>query len=138
MRYAAGDQKDYPGTMKQLIAMGVLGAAAVLAHAADWQVISQGPGGNLSIERGTLRRNGTHVLVWMKTRLITPEKLLDKSYDTTTSRVNINCADDTTVIQSTAWSLHDETIETSDVPAASDINPDSVIAIVEKAVCTPG
>lgn len=121
--------------MKKTIAIAVLGAAATIAHAADWQMISEGSGGNLSIDQSMLRRNGSHVLVWMKMTLLKPQMIGGKPYDTATTRVNINCADDTSVVQSMIWTLDNRTVETNDVHAASDISPDSVLAVVEKAVC---
>jgi hypothetical protein len=121
--------------MKKTIVLAVLGVAAIAAHAADWQTISEGPSGQLSINQSMLHRDGSHVLLWMKMVLLKPLTIGAKAYDTSTTRVNINCADDTTVIQSMIWTLNGRVVETSDLNAFNAINPDSVMAVVEKAVC---
>jgi hypothetical protein len=120
--------------MKKLIALALL-AVFGLAHASDWQIVGVAPGSSLSIDRSTLKHDGTHVLVWMQTYTQTPELIGGKQYDTWQVRANINCADDTIVMSTTVWSLKGETVFSSETPTSTTIKPDSSGSLVEQAVC---
>jgi hypothetical protein len=124
--------------MKRLMALLMLGGAAVDAHAADWQVIEQSKVGNLAIERTMLKHRGTHVLVWMRESFNEPQTAPVKGdkYDMLLDRVDLDCANDTASVLSSRATLKGQPVGANDVPLpGGDIEPDSVMYQVENAVC---
>jgi hypothetical protein len=120
--------------MKRLIGL-VLLAVAANAIASEWLILGDGPQASVSIERTTLKRNGSHALVWMKLNYRTPMASGSRSFDEQTSHVDINCANDTGNLSTTIFRLKGNIVYSENRPEQIEVIPDTAVASVEQAVC---
>jgi hypothetical protein len=124
--------------MKSIIAFSSTLALVGAAHAADWQVLGSGVAGSLSIERSTLKRDGKHTSVWIREAYFKPQSdpVNGERYDMVLTKAKIDCAADTAVVTSSSWIYKGVTVSSSDTsPPAGSIEPDSVLHVVQQAVC---
>lgn len=124
--------------MKKLITLTVLGTAAVAAHASDWQTILQNSSDTITIERTTIKRHGTHALVWMRDNYSQTQTDHNLTYNGLTRRFDFDCAKDTMEPQAMIWTRDGVQIKAMNLSSESyPVAPDTVASTVEHAVCGP-
>ncbi|MFM0673948.1 surface-adhesin E family protein [Paraburkholderia sediminicola] len=125
--------------MKSAIAALLMLTASVIQaapHLAQWTEIGHGAGGSLAYETTTLKRDGTHVLVWARLKYIPPRQDSIARYDQLMYRVSIDCATDTMGLRGTSYLLNGVTVYSADAQTDGDlIEPDSIFYFLEQAVC---
>jgi hypothetical protein len=116
--------------------VAVLLLVAGTANASQWVMLSRGTGGSVEYETTTLRRHGTHVLVWSRITYNQPQSGAGASYDQFMTRADFDCATDTMGLRGGSNLLKGKTVYTSTLQTDGDlIEPDSIYYHVEQAVC---
>jgi hypothetical protein len=124
--------------MKKTMICGLLVVAAN-ATASNWVTVTQTPLESLEYESTTLKRQGTHAVFWLRESYAPPQQQpIGMSYDSSLTKADLNCSDDTLKILSMTWSFHDTVVASSEVSTPlQNIEPDSILQGVESKVCRP-
>ncbi len=121
--------------MKSAIA-ALLMLTAGAANASQWTTLAQGPVASLVYETTTLKRHGTHVLLWVRVNYTQPRQDITGRYNAQMWRADIDCATDTIGFRGSSKLLGGKIVYAGDLQTDGDvIQPDSTFYTVEQAVC---
>ncbi|WP_415872988.1 surface-adhesin E family protein [Burkholderia ubonensis] len=122
--------------MKRIFLALSLACIVNTALASNWTPIGQSKFERVEVERNSMRRDGTHVQVWVREVFVSPRNgPAGKPFDTLMYRQSIDCMHGTTTVSTMTWNLNGNVVESRAQSDSFDIVPDSVSEFVEQAIC---
>jgi len=116
-----------------------IAALSKIAAAATWWIFASGPTGSIAYDKGTINRNGSHVLVWRRDSFTTPQNIDGShTYNEQRYRIDLDCARGTAEFLEGGSYLNGTRVlgqTLPDVRLIDNIHPDEVNAWLEKQVC---